>query len=400
MSVATVEQRIEGSPASRFFQEFFGNSAQFPIANFLLELLLEGPRRYLVAPDGYAITVGAVVQALVLSRRTHSAQSRFWGNLVGPGVYTLIEVAVEGPRFFDAANHWAYLAYGLAIALLQSAGTWARAWNGAIQVAEDVVKASILFTMYAIFEAATSPGQGGAFFDDRSHRFVALATLLLGLSIGLAHVTGARYLRLLRETTSRLQLYSEWLLGRELLDRSMRDPHSLVLTPRRRAVLFMDIRGFTRWSETRTPEAIVTMLNAYYHAAETVVSSTAVKFKFSADELMAVFPTSEAAMAAAHSLRRKAGDYLAREQLGAGIAVHAGPVVEGLLGTQGVKFYDVIGDTVNTAKRIEGAAQGGEVLVSEEAISDIAHAPRLGAPRRVTVKGKEKEIEVFPLLDY
>lgn len=57
------------------------------------------------------------------------------------------------------------------------------------------------------------------------------------------------------------------------------------------------------------------------------------------------------------------------------------------------------GDTVNTAKRIEGAAQGGEVLVSAEAISDIAHAPRLGAPRRVTVKGKEKEIEVFPLLD-
>jgi len=42
MSDATLEKRIDGSRATRFSQEFFGNSAQFPIANILLELLLEG----------------------------------------------------------------------------------------------------------------------------------------------------------------------------------------------------------------------------------------------------------------------------------------------------------------------------------------------------------------------
>jgi len=399
MTAVTVDQRIEGSATSRFFQEFFGNSAQFPIANFLLEILLEGPRAYLVAPDGYAITLGAVAQALVLSQRLHTAWWRFIGNLVGPATYTLIEVAIEGPRFFDAVNHWAYLAYGAAIAILQSASVATPVWKGAIQVAEDVVKASILLVMYAIFESATTSGDPAPFFADRSHQFVALATLLLGLSIGLAHVTGARYLRLLRETTSQLKLYSEWLLGRELLDKSMRDPHSLVLTPQRRAVLFMDIRGFTRWSETRSPETVVAMLNDYYQAAEGCVSRSAVKLKFSADELMAVFPTTQSALEAARELRHAIGVLLARDALGAGIGVHAGEVVEGLLGTLGVKFYDAIGDTVNTAKRIEGAAQGGEVLVSADAISDVAPAPRLGPPRLVTVKGKEKDIEVFPLLD-
>lgn len=399
MSAATIEQRMEGSRGSRFFQEFFGNSAQFPIANFLLELLLEGPRAYLAAPDGYAITIGAVTQALLLSGRPHAAGWRFWGNLAGPAIYTAIEVAIEGPRFFDAANHWAYWGYGLAIAALQALACRTIRWKGTIQVAEDVVKASILLAMYVIFENVTNPGHTGQFFVDRSHRFVAAATLLLGLSIGLAHVTGARYLRLLRETASQLKLYSEWLLGRELLEKSMHDPGSLVLRPQRRAVLFMDIRGFTRWSEARAPEAIVAMLNGYYAAAEAIVAPGAVKFKFAADELMAVFPSAGVALAAARELRAKVSAFLGPEQLGAGMGVHAGPVIEGLLGTQGVKFYDAIGDTVNTAKRIEGAAGAGEVLISADAASDVPAALRLGAGRRVTVKGKEHEIEVFPLLD-
>lgn len=114
---------------------------------------------------------------------------------------------------------------------------------------------------------------------------------------------------------------------------------------------------------------------------------------------MAVFPSAGVALAAARKLRARVSVFLVPEQLGAGIGVHAGPVVEGLLGTQGVKFYDAIGDTVNTAKRIEGAARAGEVLVSADAASDVPAAPRLGESRRVTVKGKEHEIEVFPLLD-
>ena len=84
--------------------------------------------------------------------------------------------------------------------------------------------------------------------------------------------------------------------------------------------------------------------------------------------------------------------------LAAGIGLHAGPLVEGLLGSMGMKFYDVIGDTVNTAKRIESAATGGEVLVSEAVLRQIAAAFACGAARTVSVKGKEAPLKVVPLL--
>jgi class 3 adenylate cyclase len=73
-------------------------------------------------------------------------------------------------------------------------------------------------------------------------------------------------------------------------------------------------------------------------------------------------------------------------------------VVEGLLGSAGIKGYDVIGDTVNTAKRIEGAAGGGEVLVSQAMRAALDAASAFGARRELVVKGKEAPLEVYPLL--
>ena len=62
------------------------------------------------------------------------------------------------------------------------------------------------------------------------------------------------YLGLLRETSSQLQRYSEWLLGKDLLERVIADPEALSMMRRERAVLFMDIRSFTAWAERCTPE--------------------------------------------------------------------------------------------------------------------------------------------------
>ncbi len=403
MSDSTLEKRIEGSPATRFLQEFFSNSAQFPIANILLELLLEGPRRYLGAPDPYAIALAAIVQAFFLSRWQDGAHPRrFLGNLIGPALYTVIEVAVEGPQFFASPNHLAYWGFAAAMGLLQSARPRLPAPLRAIaQVAEDVVRAGILLAMYAIFESATSDAfHTRGFFADHSHQFVALATLFLGLSLGLANLTARYYQHLLRETAAQLRTYSEWLLGRDLLEKSMHDPGSLALRRHQRTVLFMDIRGFTAWSETRSPEEVVEMLNRYYHAAETTLASTpVVKSKFSADEMMAVFAEPSDAVLVARRLRREIYGLLAGQGLGAGIALHCGPLVEGLLGSMGVRFYDVIGDTVNTAKRIESAAAGGEVLISSDIAAVLGTGMQLGTKRLITVKGKEAPVAVYPLLD-
>jgi class 3 adenylate cyclase len=403
MADSRLEARLTGTPRTRFFLELFGNSAQFPIANSLLELLLEGPADYLRAPDLYAILFASVVQAWWLSRRQLSDRPmRFLGNLIGPAIYTLIEVSLEGLRFFDSANHVAYWFFALALGALQAAGPRLPGWAAAAaRVSEDVVRAGILLVMYGLFEAADEPARfysAATFIADGSHQFVALATLLLGLSLGFSSLTARGYLEQLRETSARLKTYSEWLLGQQLLTRLMEDPASLSLRRQERAVLFMDIRGFTAWSEKSAPEAVVQMLNHYYHTAEmALIDHGAIKFKFAADEVLAVFDEAERAAAAAKALHAHMQSLLAEFGLAAGIGIHAGPLVEGLLGSMGMKFYDVIGDTVNTAKRIESAAAGGEVLVSETVRRQIDAAFSFSAAREVSVKGKELPLKVFPL---
>jgi class 3 adenylate cyclase len=204
----------------------------------------------------------------------------------------------------------------------------------------------------------------------------------------------------LRMLSNRLKTYSEWLLGRNLLGQALANPETLGLMRRERTIVFADIRGFTRWSEDRSPEETVQLLNRYYAAIEgTLARHEAIKFKFSADETMVVFAGAAEAVAAARELRAMAGALLAAETLGLGIGLHTGPLVEGLLGSAEVKFYDVVGDTVNTAKRIESAAGPGEVLISDATRGALAGHLAIGPARAISAKGKEAPVTVYPLLN-
>ena len=103
-------------------------------------------------------------------------------------------------------------------------------------------------------------------------------------------------------------------------------------------------------------------------------------------------------MAAARELRAQIAALFAEFGLSAGIGLHTGPLVEGLLGSRGVKFYDVIGDTVNTAKRIESAAGAGEVLLSAATWQLVQRLTPVGEAREIAAKGKEEPVVVYPLL--
>ncbi len=201
----------------------------------------------------------------------------------------------------------------------------------------------------------------------------------------------------LRKLSAQLKTYSEWFFGKDLLEKVLADSNVLSLARRERTVMFMDIRGFTAWSESRSPEEVVGMLNRYYHASEMIFKQHgAIKFKFSADEAMAVFARADQATIAALDLRDSVRSMLNDRDLGAGIGLHTGPLVEGLLGSDEAKFYDVIGDTVNTAKRIEGNATRAEVLASDDTCKTLDAKFAIGPARQVAAKGKG-ELTVHPL---
>ena len=396
-----IEQRLTGSFSARFWRELFRNTGQFPIGILLIEVLTEGSA-YLGKPDMYVLIPSTLVQAYWLAKQ---AESRGWrrllGNLIAPALYTFGEVAIEGFVFFQSPHHVAYWGFAVVIGLLQALQTEKdNFFADAMLVLENVVRAQILFAAYMIFENYTNPSQTTSlteFFSDPSHILIGLITLLLGLAVGLADVNASRSLTVLQQTAGRLKVYSEWLLGRDLLGRAIDDPNAMRLTRQRRTVLFMDIRNFTRWSEEHTPEELAALMNDYYLSAESVLNAyQVIKYKFTADEVMAVFLDSNEAVQAAVKMRTAAQSVLGPAGLAVGIGIHVGTLAEGLLGGQHVRFYDVLGDTVNTAERIESAAGANEIWISEAMRASISEVT-ITNQKEITVKGKKTPVKVYSI---
>lgn len=389
---------LSRSRKRRIVDEFLSDSAHFPAANILLELLLEGPARYLVAVDFYAIVLAALVQAICAgSLPTIRPAGRLALGLVGPAIYTGIELAAEGPGILAAPHHIAYWLFALALGSLRAAKANSMGTTRAVcQIAEAVVRAGIFLVMYAIFEALNTKTNLslGKFLAERDHVFVAAVIPALGLLAGAANVAVDGYQDRLVRLAARLRAISTWSWGAGLVAATVADPARLELSRLRRTVLFMDIRSFTAWAESATPEAVVAMLNSYFTAAEAVwARAPVVRAKHTGDELMLILPADIPAVALARELGRAVAGVLAPHGLDIGIGIHAGPVVEGLMGSDSIRAYDAIGDTVNVASRLCAAAAPGEIM----ATASVADAPRAASSaeqRSLPLKGKSAEIPV------
>lgn len=405
MAAGTVQRRLTGTRPAHIVEEFFTNSGHFPLAIMLFEFLTEGFTHYLAKPDPYITLSVATVQAIFLGSRRFAGKPRpLLGNLIAPALYTAAELAMEGLEFFEKPHHIAYWLISLIIGLMQALSLRSpRRLGEVFTLIENVARTSIVLIMYWAFESLTHPVDRtlvSGFLADDSHLFVAIVIPVLGLFVGLARITANRYLHLLRETAQQLHTYSEWFFGRDLLSQAVADPGVLTLQRRQRAVLFMDIRGFTAWSERRTPEEVVSMLNIYFAAAERTWSEhPPIKVKFSADEVLAIFAEVQPALDVAHTLAGSVGAMLSEQGLAMGIGLHVGPLIEGVVGSERVRGYDVIGDTVNTAKRLCDAASGGEVLISTAVYEALAGQIPTTACREISVKGKAQAMTVYALGD-
>jgi adenylate cyclase len=390
-----IDTRLSGTGRSHIIQEFFTNSGHFPLALFFFELLTDGWAAYLAKPDPYFTLSAGLVQAIFLGRtRNRGPFFRLFGNLIAPAIYTTFEVLLEGWEFFEKPHHIAYWAIALTIGVMQALRFRAPHQLTAIfMLIENVVRTSIVLVMYWAFEALTHPNAEAMiadFLSDNSHQFVAAVIPLLGIFVGMAQIAADRYLHLLHETAVQLRTYSEWFFGRDLLSHAVADPTALTLQRRQRAILFMDVRGFTQWSESRTPEEVVGMLNQYFSTAEAIwCTYSSIKVKLTAD--------ARTALNAARDLVLTTIPHLAKVGIAAGIGVHVGPLVEGLVGSERIQGYDVIGDTVNTSKRLCDAARGGEILFSEAVCDALGGSIPSRSQRQISVKGKSSPLTVYSL---
>jgi len=179
------------------------------------------------------------------------------------------------------------------------------------------------------------------------------------------------------------------------------------------AVIFCDIRDFTSLSEELGPKEVVTFLNDYYGVmTEVVMRHQGAVNQFVGDEVFATFGAPVVTdnnelnaarcaleMAASmHGLNDKYAKVFGRE-VQVGIGVNAGPVVAGNAGSETRIEYSVLGDTVNTGKRIESLTKDmpGPVLISNSVYQSIKDAVEVEAMDPVFVKGKKERLQVYRL---
>jgi len=178
------------------------------------------------------------------------------------------------------------------------------------------------------------------------------------------------------------------------------------------AVLFVDIRGFTTMSESLDPPTVVEIINMYLTlTTECIMRHHGTLDKFVGDCTMAFWnapipqedPIYLACCAAMDMVEgSKALGAQLQERFGRsvsfGVGVHYGPAVVGNIGAPRRMDYTAIGDTVNTASRLESNAPSGTVYISRtvaDALGDRAKTTSLGGS--IKLKGKAEGFEVLTL---
>lgn len=190
------------------------------------------------------------------------------------------------------------------------------------------------------------------------------------------------------------------------------DPDKLKLGGRIQEIttLFADIRGFTSFSEDVDPETLVSLLNRYLAGAiEAVLAEGGTIDKFQGDAIMAWFNApvpqedhtlraARAALGFRQSVMDVRRELESRFHLSFGVGIHVGEGLLGLVGSQKRLDYTAIGDTVNTAKRIQENAAPDQILISAQAQTQLGAAVQLRPAEPIEAKGKSEPVQVFELV--
>lgn len=168
----------------------------------------------------------------------------------------------------------------------------------------------------------------------------------------------------------------------------------------RMAVLFVDIAGFTGFSAGRAPERVVQVLNEVFSDFDQLVDRyDAEKIKTIGDAYMVVGKgnVSEIAHLALDMVESmQAYSRRCGESLAVRCGMHVGPTVAGVIGLKRF-LYDVWGDAVNTASRMESLGQAGRVHVSEEVYRELQGSFRFEVRGTLEIKGKGPQTTYFLL---
>lgn len=207
---------------------------------------------------------------------------------------------------------------------------------------------------------------------------------------------------------------------RKLVNRLVREGEDAINISKQRevTVMFTDLVGFTAMSERMQAEEVAAILNEHFELVTACIEAEGgVVDKFIGDAVMALWGgikrdedhAVRACRAAMAICKEMAADNARRQMLGKPvlrlrIGLHSGPVVIGNIGAPGRINYTVVGDTVNSAQRLEqlghdhmSESEQFIALASAETVETARLDPKPPLVGRMTVKGRQAPIEVYRL---
>lgn len=405
----------------QFLLDFNGASARFMRYGFDDVLSGKAPA---AAFSGRIVIVGTEAKSIndsfytPLSAARESDQRMLGAELHGHVVSQLLRFAEGGARPLAIFGEGAEIAWIAVMGLLGAAIGFASRTLGRFALGLLVAAAAIAGASYALFLFGV---------------WMPLAAPLIGCVLSLTLSSGyasqheraqkAQMLRLFSQHVSRDIAEELWRRRDDFLERGRPRPLTLTAT-----VLFTDLEGFTAISEKLPARDLFDWLNEYMEEmSNLVLAHRGVVNKYVGDAVMAVFGVpfprgsggeiatdARNAVACALAMER-ALDALNRKWSAMGkanirmrVGIFTGPLVAGCLGGSERLEYTVIGDTVNTASRLESA--GKTINIADAALRSccitIGESTRrllgdtvaLHPVGAVELKGKEQEIQAYYVL--
>ena len=231
----------------------------------------------------------------------------------------------------------------------------------------------------------------------------------VAVQTGIALDTVRTHEALQREAKAREKY--ERFLPQQLVDDVMLDPHREITpggTRRTITVLFADLRGFTTLSEANPPEMVVGLLNRFFTLmSEVIFKHGGTLDKYIGDGVLALFGAPYAterdavkAVRAAIDMQRAVQQFnrelaaAGQPDIGVGIGINTGSAIVGFIGSDTRLDYTAIGDTVNTAARLEQRAKAGQIIISEHTMQAVDASVDYIMLEAVQVKGRTAKLQI------
>ncbi|HXJ09525.1 MAG TPA: adenylate/guanylate cyclase domain-containing protein [Burkholderiales bacterium] len=324
-------------------------------------------------------------------------------QMAGGEIHANIIETILGGRYLKPLPIWLELGY---IVLLVGIGAWYfLRWNVGLGAA-----------ILALLIIGVIPP---AYLGFQHDWILPVAELHAGLIVSYLMTIGMRLTGEERERSRMRTVFGRYVAD-EVVDVLLADDRKPDLAGETKlvTVLFCDIRGFTTISEKLTAHEVVEMLNAYFtRVCEPILVQGGTVDKYIGDAVMAVFGSPVAypdharrAVRAALGMAKEAAAFKqwmtqrfpdrGLHEFGIGIGLHTGEAVIGDIGTPKRKEFAAIGDTVNSASRLEGVTKELKcvIVAGDSTVAAAGPGVRTGKEQTVTVKGRTGAIKVYEVV--